>query len=492
MLDMNKIAEIISSLGIRVFTFDRSIYSNYIVPTYQWYKGSCPYHVRKFYNGNSNIRVEKAKLHMAKRISEDIASLTFNENAIINIEDEPEKEYLMGFDEMSGILGENDFFSMMSKSIELMAGLGTAGVEILVENMLQVDNKFIPSKNTKIKLAKYDALHILPISYDNRGHITEVCFIDEYQIKNDTFLELRLHILNEKGNYVIINKKCKVDYYTNKNDVNNFIYLENSGIIEEFDTGSNIPWFTCLKMNKINSYDPNSPMGASAYGDAIDELKAVDDAFNTLCGEFRYSQKKVYYSKSLLEKNENGNFITPDEDDSTREVYYYTGETLNSNPDSKDPIHEYNPQIRSKELTEGIELVLDILSFKAGLGKGFYKFTTGGLQKTATEVISSNSELYRNICKLQIGIEKNILEILRALLYVSNYVFGTTYNVDCKISIKFDQSLTEDSAAERERALKEVSLGLLTVDEYRAMYYPELGVKKVDDSFKDIEVIDRV
>lgn len=486
MLDMKKIVEMINQLGIKVYTFDYSIYSNYVLGCWQWYKGNTPYHIHKFYNGATNVRQVKAKLHMAKRVSEDIASLVFNDNVKINIDSEAESEYLLGTDNMSGVLGDNDFWSLMNKSCELMAGLGTAGLEVVAENLLQVDGKYIPTKNTKIKLARYDALHILPLSWDNTGKIKEVAFLDEYQVKDATFLELRLHILNESGNYVIINKKCKLDYLNNSKTTNPFIYMVNDGVVEEFDTGSSIPWFTCIKMPQINSYDPNSPMGASAIGDCADELKAIDDGFNTLCGEFRYSQKKVYYSKSLLDKDKKGDVIIPDDDESTREIYYYTGDSLNTSNDLKDPIHEFNPTIRSKELTEGIELVLDILSFKAGLGHGYYKFSNGSVQKTATEVISANSDLYRNICKMQLAIEKNIYELIRAFLYVSNYVFGTKYDVNCKMSVQFDQSLIEDKAAQRERALKEVQLGLLTPDEYRAMYYPELGDVSVNDSNTDM------
>lgn len=486
MLDMKKITELINQLGIKVYTFDYSIYSNYVLACYQWYRGTTPYHVRKFYNGNTNVRVEKAKLHMGKRVSEDIASLVFNENVIINIDGDDEKKYLMGNDEMTGILGQNDFWSMMSKSIELMAGLGTTGVEVVVENLLQVENKFVPNKNTKIKIAKYDALHILPLSWDNTGKITEVAFLDEYKVKDDTYLELRLHILDESGNYVIVNKKCKVDYLsTNKNNCP-FIYMSNDGIVEQFNTGSNIPWFTCMKMPQLNSYDINSPMGASAIGDCGDELKAIDDAFSTLCGEFRYSQKKVYYNKALLDRDNKGNVVIPDEDESTREIYYYTGDGVGGDSELKEPIHEYNPSIRSKELAEGIELVLDILSFKAGLGHGYYKFSNGSVQKTATEVVSMNSDLYRNVCKMQLGIEKNIYEIIKALLYVSNYVFKTSYNIDVKMSVTFDASLIEDKTAERERALKEVELGLLTPDEYRAKYYPELVSENKSGVTKDM------
>lgn len=482
---MKKIVEIVNSLGYKSFTFDYSIYSGYILGCYQWYKGKVPtYHTIKRYNGASNVSIEKARLHMAKRVSEDIASLTCNENMIINVEDEAEKEFLLGHDEMTGILGQNDFWASLNKTMELTAAIGTSAMEVIAENLLQVEDKLIPSKNSKIKIARYDALHILPLSWDNNGKIHEICFIDEYKIKDDTFLELRLHIKNDVGNYVIVNRKCKVSAMQANSNINQFIYLDNSSMLSEFDTGSNIPWFTCFKMPQINSYDINSPMGASAYGDAIDELKAIDDAFNTLCGEFRFSTKKIYMNRNLLERDSKDNVIIPD-DEYSKQLYYFTGDGTPASDTTK-PIEEFNPTIRTKEITDGIELVLDILSFKCGLGHGYYKFSISGVQKTATEVVSQNSDLYRNICKIQLGIEKNIYEIVQALLYVSNYIFGTKFNLNCKMSVMFDASLIEDKTKERERCLKEVELGLLTVDEYRAMYYPELKDKQEVDLTKDI------
>ena len=87
---------------------------------------------------------------------------------------------------------------------------------------------------------------------------------------------------------------------------------------------------------------------------------------------------------------------------------------------------------------------------------------------------------------MQLAIEKNIYEIIKALLYLNNYLFGTDYNIDCNMSVDFDASIIEDKTAERERALKEVELGLLTPDEYRAKYYPELVSENKSGVTKDM------
>lgn len=486
MLDMKRIVEIINSLGIRPYTFDYSIYSAYVLNCYNWYKSDVPhFHTITRYNGSTNVTYGKAKLHMAKRVCEDLASLVCNQNMTIRIDDKKERDFILGNDEMTGILGQNDFWNQFNKCFELTAGLGTGAIEIVAENLLQVDNKLVANKNTNIKIVRHDCLHILPLEWDSDGKITQVAFIDEYRQVNDVILELRLHIKNDNGNYIIINKKCKMLFDNSNNATNKFIYVENDGIIDEFDTGSNIPLFTCLKMPQINSYDINSVLGASCFGDATDILRSIDDIFDTLCSEFRFSKKTVYMPKSMLEIGRDGKAIIPTNDEYTKQVYYYLGDSLNGN-NTSDKIQETNPEIRSKEITEGMDLALDLLSFMCGLGHSFYKFSNGTVQKTATEVVSENSDLYRNICKMQLAIEKNIYEIIKALLYLNNYLFGTDYNIDCNMSVDFDASIIEDKTAERERALKEVELGLLTPDEYRAKYYPELVIENKSGVTKDM------
>jgi len=489
MVDIKKIVEIINGLGIRTFTFDYGVYNNYIVNCYNWYKGRVPtFHIQKgINNGFKSCSYEKAKLFMGKRVCEDLAGLICSENINIVIDDKNVNELLLGHDEMSGILGNNDFWIQLNKCYELTCGLGTGAMEVILENLLSMDGNLLSDKNTKIKIARYDALNIVPLTWDNCGNIEEVAFIDEYQIKNDYFLELRLHVIGEDGNYVIYNKKYKVNYMEAQGtqDINNkFMLINDSSILEKFETKSDIPWFICFKTAQVNSYDIKSPMGASVYGDSIDVLESVDDAFNALRGDLRFGAKKVNMHKSLLSKDKDGNVILPDDGDFTNQVYFF-GNAKDDPADVKNMIVYNDAPIRSKELSEAINLSLDILSFKVGLGHGYYKFTSDGVQKTAKEVISQNSDLYRNVCKQQLAIEKPILSLMRTIIYANNFVFKTNYNVNCPIAINFDASIIEDITQDRERALKEVELGILSIKEYRAKYYSEL--ENIEDANKNKE-----
>ena len=64
----------------------------------------------------------------------------------------------------------------------------------------------------------------------------------------------------------------------------------------------------------------------------------------------------------------------------------------------------------------GVQRMLDIFSFKTGLGKGFYKLDEDGMVKTATEYTGSKQALVRNVAKEMIGVRAKTL--IQAVLWV--------------------------------------------------------------------------
>jgi A118 family predicted phage portal protein len=329
----------------------------------------------------------------------------------------------------------------------------------------------VADDNSRIRLVHHNATEIIPLSWDNNKNIIDVAFVDQYKIKNESFIDLRIHNLEDSG-YVIYNKRLKVfgDNYTIEKD---------NDTLDKFETHSSIPWFYILKLPIVNNYDINSPMGMSVYGNAIDVLKNVDDAFNALSIEYKTSAKKVFYNKSLLNTNDKGEPIDPDTANQT--AFYYVGDTNNPMLSQDTPIKEHDPNIRVDELTKGLESALGYLSALCGLGNSYYKFTSGSVVKTATEVVSENSSMYRNIRKNELAVEKMLLGLFRGILNISNLLYGTSFDIDTHISVMFDTSIIEDKSSIRERDLKEVELGIMTIDEYREKWY---NVNRRDTSNK--------
>ena len=117
-----------------------------------------------------------------------------------------------------------------------------------------------------------------------------------------------------------------------------------------------------------------------------------------------------------------------------------------------------------------------------GLGKTIITLTGTNLS-TATAVISSNSKMARRMKKLQIGYESAIYDLVKAICYVSS-TFGV-YNLNTEdMVIQFDDSVVEDKNEESNRALRELSAGVLSKVEYRIKIYgesPEIAKKAIEE-----------
>ena len=92
--------------------------------------------------------------------------------------------------------------------------------------------------------------------------------------------------------------------------------------------------------------------------------------------------------------------------------------------------------------------------------------------QTATQVVSSNSKMFRRKKKLEVGYESSIFDLIVAVAYASTK-FGQ-YNITTDgLKIAFDDSIVEDKEAESNRAMREVQQGLKSKVEYRMQIFGE-------------------
>lgn len=113
---------------------------------------------------------------------------------------------------------------------------------------------------------------------------------------------------------------------------------------------------------------------------------------------------------------------------------------------------------------------MNLLSQKVGMGANQFEFTDRGL-KTATEVISEDSDLYQNLKKHEIVLRKALTDMVNAISFLSNTV-GPFVPIN-EVVIDFDDSIIEDSEAERKQDQIDLSNGTLRPEEYRARWRGE-------------------
>lgn len=437
----------------------------YIDQWKSWYQGNCKdFHNYFIYNGRRKIKQKRFTMNMAKEISEDWSDILWSEKCKITLKDDKSQEQ---FEELVNSL---DLYSLINQSIEKSGALGTESAVVSVYDIVQnEDGMYIDVSEAKTRVDLVDIDWIYPLSWNNKG-ITECAFGSVEYKGGQKYVILAVHKIAKNGNYIIHNHLFRE---TNGNLSEITDKIDNQETIAEFDTKSNIPWFSVFKPALTNNLFNNSPFGIPHYANAIDNMKAVDISFDALKNEIQDGRKRTFVRADLLNYDDGEQKLTFDPNDTT--VYQLpTGATKD------DLIQSDSDGLRTAQQIETLNTNLNILGNKVGFGENHYHFD-GTALSTATAVVSSNSKLFRRKKKLEIGYESAIYDLVNAICYASS-TFGQ-YNINTEdMVIQFDDSIIEDKETEANRALREVSAGLLSKAEYREKIFaetPEIAEQKI-------------
>ena len=315
----------------------------------------------------------------------------------------------------------------------------------------------------KTRVDVVDIDWIYPLSWNNKA-ITECAFGSVEYKKGKKYVVLSVHKIDEKtGNYHIINHLFQETNGTLM-EVKDESGTLKDGTKNEFDTKSNIPWFAIFKPLLTNNLFNNSPFGIPHYANAIDNMKAVDIAFDALPNEIKDCRKRTFVSAEMLNFEDGTQKLTFDPEDIT--IYQ-----LPKGATKDDLIQSDTDTLRTEQQIGTLNTCLNVLGNKVGFGENHYHFDGTNLS-TATAVVSSNSKLFRRKKKLETGYESSIYDLVQAICYASSE-FGK-YNIDTEdMVIQFDDSIVEDKEAESNRALREVSAGIISAVEYRMRIFGE-------------------
>lgn len=415
---------------------DSAYYSN-IKLWFSWYKGKvAQFHNYKQYNGIKKINRSRKSLGMAKKICEDWANLELNEKVTIVIDNEEINTAI------HDVLEKNNFRIRGNQLLEITYALGTgAFVEYMDSGEICIDY--------------IRAGMIFPLRWDN-GEILSCAFASERTDGSRKLVYLNIHEKTDNGAYVIKNKM----FERNGNNLRETALPE--GLAEEYNTGSDVPWFQIITPNLVNNIYPDCPMGISIYANAIDQLEGIDLIYDSYINEFRLGKKRIIVPHTMARMlQEESGIITPLFDDNDTEFY-----SLGADEENNQKIEEINMELRAEAHEKAMKTALNLLSAKCGLGNDRFNFEKAGI-KTATEVISEKSELFQNLRKHELVLEKALKELTKAIAFMlgCKREFETTIN--------FDDSIIEDTNAEKQQYLQEIRDGIRQKWEYRVRFFGE-------------------
>ena len=473
-----------------IFSYFRDKGIDTVNPTYyrqieiwrSWYNSNVKkFHKYKVYRGNgTSVNCLRHSLGMAKKVCEDMADLLLNERVTITIADQTTDAFV------KGVLEANTWEELGNEFQEWKSALGTVAYVVYIKDAVVDEAGNMTGGSVGINYV--EAAHIYPTSWQNKV-ITECIFTFPKTYKRKKYVHFQYHRIEDvpgenRKQYVIENTVVENTSGSGREltpdqweEIPAF-----SGLAERIETGSDQPLFIIDRLNMVNNADDDTtnPMGVSLFANAIDIIRKIDLEYDSYANEFSLGRKRIFVAPEFL-SNTNGSPVF-DPNDS---VFYELPEDYFKNAESKEAIREINMELRIEEHSKAINDDLNWLSFKCGFGTDRYKFEAGSV-KTATEVISENSDMYRSLTKHELVLNRVLIQLIQTIIRagISIGIPGLQENTD--VTIQFDDSIIEDKVTERQNDRQDVAMGAMGLAEYRAKWYgetPEQAQKNLPEQF---------
>lgn len=408
-------------------------------------------------------------LNMAQKSCEDLSSIITSEPFDITAKVDNNK--------LQTLLKKAKILKKLPSNIEKMGYTGTIATVTRIKNadIEEKDGVKILKKNDKTKITTIDvkANQIIPLTVED-GEIINVAFVSENKMKIDKEIKkvwyIELHELKEKG-YQISNIYIRDD---------NGKEIEKEGVISTYNTLSDIPSFSILKMPKENIYENNNDLGMALFGNAIDQLIVVDLAYNNFGMDFKLGGKLLIYDRKLTRvvseeyTDEEGKVQVREKiiypTDIQKQQFMEIGNDFTATGEQKPFVYEYNPDLRVGDNKEGTQFGLDCFSFRIGYGTHYYSFENGKVNTTATEAILSNKDLVNNSRKVRSEVNNYLIGVCRALLLSERMLGDTEINIEQEINVADVDGFLEDDESKIKKAQQEYSQGLMSLYTYLTKY----------------------
>lgn len=418
-----------------------------------------PINTIKDHTGQKKRRM--ATLNGAKMVCSTLARYVWDERCEITVSQEglaPGQEDLLN-EYLQHVLRENSFDRAFGEYLEKAFALGGAAIKEWVD--IPKDENGNDLGEGRVRLSFHMADQFIPTKWNNH-QVKEGLFVsreakdgyyystvewhrwhgDTYRVTNDVY---RMPIREVAEPQNILGWWYPL----------NMIYplLSPSTDLKVSKTA-----FQYLRPFGANTVDDNSPLGMSVYAPAMDTLKQLDEAFDSLGRELRLGRKRIIVPARAVKHivdNQGQRYRYFDTDD---EVY----QTLELDDSDALKIHDNSVGLRISEHTEDINAHLSMLCAQIGFDPGILSFDFAQGMKTATEVISQNSKTFTTVQNHQNNMRDALESMVDSILELAaNY--GITYKGQSiaalvargyNKAVIFDDSIVQDRQSNIDEGIK--------------------------------------
>lgn len=304
----------------------------------------------------------------------------------------------------------------------------------------------------------------IPITFGDDGKPVDIGFLTVKRVgENDYFTRFERHYL-QNGSLTIENK-C---YHSqDPSDIGQWCSLEEIPEWADINPGPvTYPGMQQMDFgyyrNPIKNRIDGSVCGVSIFESARELIRKADIQGARLDWEYESGERAIHVdARALKQDKRTGRFGM-----AKLNRRLYRGLNIEDGKD-KELLKEYSPTMRDDAYNRGLEKYLREIEFNVGLAYGDLS-DVQQVEKTAAEVKTSKARKFNRVGAIQNKL-KDCLEDFVAGLAFYNGLYNSGYEFSCN----FNDSILTDEETERQQDRQDVSMGAMTLIEYRAKWYGE-------------------
>lgn len=397
----------------------------------------------KYHDSNgTELKRDFNHLPIGRTAAKKIASLVFNEKAEIKINDDEANTFI------NKTLKTDRFNKNFERYLESCLALGGLAMRPYIDD-------------DKVRVAFVQAPVFLPLQSNTQDVSSAVIVTKTIKVesnKNKYYSLLEFHEWS-KDRYVVTNELYKSDY---ADKIGNRVPL--TDLYEDLEEtveleGLSRPLFTYLKPPGMNNKDINSPLGLSIFDNAKTTIDFINTTYDEFMWEVKMGQRRVAVPTQLIkaEYNQQGEKVTVKRHFETGHNVY---EQFDSGLDEAIKITDLTTPIRADDYIKAINEGLALFEMQIGVSAGMFTFD-GKSMKTATEIVSENSDTYQMRNSIVTLVEQSLKELIISILELAKIYklySGNIPDMDT-ITINLDDGVFTDRNAELDYWLKMVTAG---------------------------------
>ena len=396
------------------------------------------------YINSDGIKKQREATHLpiARTAAKKIASLVFNEQASIKLDDEQADAFIQE------TLKNDRFNKNFERYLESCLALGGLAMRPYVDN-------------GRVRVSFVQAPVFLPLQ-SNTQDISSAAIVTKtikaLGRKNIYYTLIEFHEWAKDGKYVITNELYRSDI---QNVIGDRVSL--AEIYEDLEEqveldGLTRPLFSYLKPPGII----NSPLGLSIFDNAKSTIDFINTTYDEFKWEVKMGQRRVAVPENLTETrmvNQDGDVKLVKRFETEQNVYL----RLSTNDMDGGTITDLTTAIRADDYIKTINEGLALFEMLLGVSAGMFTFDGQSL-KTATEVVSENSDTYQMRNSIVSLIEQSLKELI-----ISICELGSLYELYSgpipqmeKIAINLDDGVFTDKNNELDYWTKALASGIVS------------------------------